>query len=121
METNENQGVFDHLDKIQSESVQYVQTSLKYYKLLGFKVAMQSASAFVSLVLILLFSSMILLFGSLALAYYFGELVNDTALGFLVVAGIYAFLFLLFLIFRKQLIEPLVLKAGVKIFSNQHN
>jgi len=58
----------------------------------------------------------ILLFVSFAGGYYFGTLLNSTELGFLCVAGFYMFIMVIFLVFRKQIIERPIIKAIIKLF-----
>jgi hypothetical protein len=61
-------------------------------------------------------SFLILLFLSFAAAYYLGSKWQSTELGFLGVALIYLLMLILFLIFKKHLIERPIIKAVVKLF-----
>lgn len=58
----------------------------------------------------------ILLFLSFAAGYYFGSILHSDELGFLCVAGFYVLVLIIFLIFRKSIIERPVIKAIVKLF-----
>jgi hypothetical protein len=58
----------------------------------------------------------ILFFLSFAAGYYLGSVFNSVELGFLCVAGFYIIILLIFLIFRKKIIEKTVIKAIVKLF-----
>ena len=62
----------------------------------------------------------ILLFGliflSMALAFFLGELFNSYGLGFLVVSGLYFLIALVFFLLRKTLIEKPVIKSFIKLF-----
>jgi hypothetical protein len=58
----------------------------------------------------------ILMFISFAAGYFFANLTNSNELGFLCVAGFYFVVLIIFLLFRKQVIEKPVIKAIVKLF-----
>ena len=57
-----------------------------------------------------------LIFLSMALAFFLGELFNSYGLGFLVVSGLYFLLALTFYLMRKALIEKPVIKSFIKLF-----
>jgi hypothetical protein len=59
---------------------------------------------------------LIVLFLSFAAGYFIGSRLNSTELGFLCVAGFYFLLLILFLAYRKQIIERPVIKAVVRLF-----
>ena len=73
---------------IQENTKAYIETSLAYYKLWGFKVAMKSTTLMVKFFLIAFCLMIVLLFISIAGAFVFGEMLNSYPLGFLCVAGI---------------------------------
>jgi hypothetical protein len=58
----------------------------------------------------------IVLFISFATGFYIGSLLDSNELGFLCVAGFYTLLLILFLTFRKQIVERPVIKAIVRLF-----
>jgi len=58
------------------------------------------AARIAAMVLMLLFASFILLFGSIALAFYFSEIYGSTSIGFLMLTGIYLLLFFLLFLLR---------------------
>ncbi|AEL25088.1 phage holin family protein [Cyclobacterium marinum] len=53
-----------------------------------------------AIVLMIISASFILLFGSIALAFYFSELYGSSSIGFLMLTGIYTFIFLLLYLLR---------------------
>ena len=57
-----------------------------------------------------------LIFLSMALAFFLGELFESYGLGFLIVAGIYFLIALIFYLLRKVLIEKPVIKSFIKLF-----
>ncbi len=58
----------------------------------------------------------ILLFLSLAAGFFISSRLNSDELGFLIVAGFYFFLLIIFLILRKQIVDRPIIKAVVKLF-----
>ena len=59
---------------------------------------------------------LIVLFLSFAAGYFIGSRLNSTELGFLCVAGFYFLLLIIFLVYRKQIVERPVIKAVVRLF-----
>jgi hypothetical protein len=57
----------------------------------------------------------ILLFLSFALSYFFAELFNSDALGFITVASFYIVVLVVFLLLRKKIVERPIIKAVVKL------
>ncbi|WP_162126830.1 phage holin family protein [Flavobacterium phycosphaerae] len=108
----------DNLEDIQENTQAYIETSLAYYKLWGFKVAMKSTTLLFKFALIAICLTIVLLFLSVAGALAIGQLVNSNVLGFLIVAGIYLVLaFLLFLI-KDKIVEGPILEKFSEIFFN---
>jgi hypothetical protein len=63
----------------------------------------------------------ILLFLSFAAGYFIGSRLNSNESGFLCVAGFYVLALVLFLIFRKQIVERPIVQAIVKLFFPKFN
>jgi len=59
---------------------------------------------------------LIVLFLSFAAGYFIGTKLNSTELGFLCVAGFYFLLLILFLVYRKPIVERPVIQAVVRLF-----
>jgi len=59
---------------------------------------------------------LIVLFLSFAAGYFIGTKLNSTELGFLCVAGFYFLLLILFLVYRKHIVERPVIQAVVRLF-----
>ena len=108
----------EHTEDIQEQVQVYLEKSVAYYKLWGFKVAMKSTTMILKFTLILLFFSMVILFCSVAAALAIGKLLDSYALGFLVIGGVYAlFTGILFLI-KDKIIEGKVMENFSEIFFN---
>lgn len=107
-----------NVDKLQVETKAYVESSVAYYKLWGFKVAMKSTTMIFKFVLIALFSLMVLLFGSIALAITIGNALESQVLGFLCVAGIYLVFVILLFFIKYEIVEGRILRKFSEIFFN---
>ena len=108
----------ENTEKIYDHSKSFFESVIAYYKLKGFKVAMQSISLIFKMLLVGLFLSAFLFFCSLAAAFVINDALDSFYLGFLIVGGVYLFFTFLIYAFRKQLIEALILRMFSKIFFN---
>ena len=108
----------ENVDNIQENTKAYIETSLAYYKLLGFKVAMKSTTLMVKFFLIAFCLIIVLLFISIAGAFVFGDILNSYPLGFLSVAGIYLVLALILFFVKDRIVEGPILAKFSEIFFN---
>lgn len=108
----------ESVDEIHEDTKAYVETSLQYYKLWGFKVAMKSTTMIFKFVLIAICVMMILLFASIAASFAIGNAIESTALGFLIVAGFYLIVFIALLFIQPKSIEGSILQRFSEIFFN---
>jgi len=108
----------ENVESIQENTKAYIETSLAYYKLLGFKVAMKSTTLMVKFFLIAFCLMIVLLFISIAGALVFGEMLNSYPLGFLSVAGIYLVLALILFFVKDRIVEGPILAKFSEIFFN---
>jgi hypothetical protein len=109
----------DNIEDIQENAKAYVESSIAYYKLWGFKVAMKSTTLILKFVLIAICLMIVLLFVSVAGALAIGNALDSYVLGFLAVAGIYMILvFLLFLV-KDKIVEGPILERFSEIFFNE--
>ena len=109
------------IEEIKFHTEEYVDTTLTYYKLLIIKNVTKFISDIVTLLLILFFSLLILVFLSIALAFYLRQVFNSTPLGFLSVAGLYLLLLLIIVIFKSKIIDRPLLKKCSELFFNQQS
>jgi cytochrome c biogenesis protein CcdA len=108
----------EHTEDIQKQAKDYIENSVAYYKLWGFKVAMRSTTMMLKFALIAMSLTMVLLFCSIAGAFAIGKALDSYALGFLIVGGIYlVFTGLLFLI-KDKIVEGPILEKFSEIFFN---
>ena len=108
----------ENVDNIQENTKAYIETSLAYYKLWGFKVAMKSTTLMVKFFLIAFCFMIVLLFISIAGAFVFGDILNSYPLGFLSVAGIYLVLALILFFVKDRIVEGPILAKFSEIFFN---
>lgn len=108
----------ENTETIQENAKAYVESSLAYYKLWGFKVAMKSTTLMLKFFLIALCLMIVLLFVSIAGAMALGQLFQSYPLGFLAVAGIYLVLALLLFLVKDKIVEGPILEKFSEIFFN---
>jgi hypothetical protein len=108
----------EHTDAVQENAKAYLDSSIAYYKLWGFKVAMKSTTLMLKFLLITICLSIVLLFVSIAGAFALGNLFGSYPLGFLAVAGIYLVLALLLFLVKDKIVEGPILEKFSEIFFN---
>ena len=108
----------ENTEAIQENAKAYVESSLAYYKLWGFKVAMKSTTLMLKFFLIALCLMIVLLFISIAGAMALGQLFDSYPLGFLAIAGIYLVLALLLFLVKDKIVEGPILEKFSEIFFN---
>ena len=108
----------ENTEAIQEKAKAYVESSLAYYKLWGFKVAMKSTTLLVKFLLIALCLMIVLFFVSIAGAMALGQLFDSYPLGFLAIAGIYLVLALLLFLVKDKIVEGPILEKFSEIFFN---
>jgi len=108
----------EHTENIQDQGQAYIESSISYYKLRGFKVAMKSTTMIIKFLLIFLCFLMVLLFCSIAGGFAMGKFLDSNALGFLIVAGVYLILTGIIFLFKDKIIEGPILEKFSEIFFN---
>lgn len=108
----------ENTEAIQENAKAYVESSLAYYKLWGFKVAMKSTTLLVKFLLISICLMIVLFFVSIAGAMALGQLFDSYPLGFLAVAVIYLVLALLLFLVKDKIVEGPILEKFSEIFFN---
>ena len=108
----------ENTDAIQENAKAYIDSSIAYYKLWSFKVAMKSTTLMLKFFLIALCLMIVLLFISIAGAMALGQLFDSYPLGFLAVAGVYLVLALLLFLVKDKIVEGPILEKFSEIFFN---
>ena len=86
----------------------YAETFYKLSLVRASKKVSDVGSAVVNSILIFFISLCILLFASMAAAWWLGNVLNSPALGFLMVASFYLLLVLVLILMRKKIITPFI-------------
>ena len=108
----------ENVEDIQENAKAYLESSIAYYKLWGFQVAMKSTTLMVKFLLIAFCLTIVLLFVSIAGALALGNWFASYPLGFLAVAGIYAVLAVLLSLVKDKIVEGPILEKFSEIFFN---
>ncbi|HNW49534.1 MAG TPA: hypothetical protein PKH79_00545 [Prolixibacteraceae bacterium] len=95
---------------------EYGKTTFELVKLKTIDKSSDVLSNLISWIVVLLFAVMFFTLINIAVALWIGDLLESTSKGFFVVAGFYALLTIIFLIFRKQLLKKPVNNSIVKQF-----
>lgn len=108
----------EHTEDIQKQVQAYIENSVAYYKLWGFKVAMKSTTMMLKFALIAIALMMVLLFCSVAGAFAIGKALDSYALGFLIIGGIYLVITGLLFLIKDKVVEGPILEKFSEIFFN---
>ncbi|WP_293875402.1 competence protein [Flavobacterium sp.] len=106
-------------EDIQENTKAYIEKSLAYYKLWGFKVAMKSTTLAFKFFLIAICLVIVLLFVSVAGSLFLGQVFHSYPLGFLCVASVYLVLALLLFLIKDKIVEGPILEKFSEIFFNE--
>ena len=109
----------DNIEDIQENAKAYVESSIAYYKLWGFKVAMKLTTLILKFTLIAMCLMIVMLFLSVAAALAIGQLMNSYVVGFLIVAGVYFILAMLLFMVKDKIVEGPILEKFSEIFFNE--
>ena len=108
----------EQTEDIQKQAQSYIENSVAYYKLWGFKVAMKSTTMMLKFALIAMSLTMVLLFCSIAGAFAIGNALGNYALGFLIIAGVYLVVTGLLFLVKDKIVEGPILEKFSEIFFN---
>ena len=110
----------DNIQETQDIVKELVDGNMAYYKLWVFKVIVRSVSSLFQLLLIGILLVMVLVFFSIAAAISIGYALDNYALGFLIIGGVY--LLLTFVVFAiRSKIETPIVKALSEILYNDED
>lgn len=110
----EAQKIKDDAKDILQHAGDYAETFYKLTLVRLTKKISDAASGVVNAVLIFFISLCIILFLSLAGAWWVGAMLNSPAGGFLVIAGFYIVLVLIIIMMRKKIISPFIRNTLVR-------
>lgn len=118
----EAQNLKEDAKDILNHTGDYLDTFYKLNLVKATKKASTIASGIVNSLLIFSTVFCIILFASVAAAWWLGDVLESPALGFLSVAGFYLLLFLLLIAMRKTVISPFIRNSLIKkIYEEKDN
>lgn len=112
------ENIKENAEEVQEKLKDVVDSTTAYYKLWLFKVATKSATVLLKMFLMVLFLAFFMLFASIALAMFLGNILESNVLGFLLVGGMYLLLFVVVYALKDKLLEGSILEKFSKIFFN---
>ena len=108
--------MLDEINDLKKDVLEYIEVKLDLIRLHTAENLSRIFSNVATIAVIGYLLFFIILFISFASGFYIGSLLDSNELGFLCVAGFYTLLLILFLVFRKQIVERPVIKAIVRLF-----
>ena len=108
--------MLDDINDLRKDILEYIEVKLDLIRLHTAENLSRIFSNVATIAVIGYLLFFIILFISFAAGFYIGSLLDSNELGFLCVAGFYTLLLILFLVFRKQIVERPVIKAMVRLF-----
>ena len=100
----EDNSLSEQIKRIFDQVKVYLDLQVGYLKLNVAEYLIRFFSSLVLWMVIFFILFFVIVFGSFAFAYWFGETTGRWSLGFLIVAGFYVILAILFYVFRKPII-----------------
>ena len=115
---NESSRKQSRLAEIPGHIKDFIKTKIAYFKLVAIDSGASAASALILGIGLFFFGIFFIIFLSIAGAIGIGYLVNNMALGFLIVALLYLLLAVLLFVMRKTLITKPITSALINTFAN---
>ncbi len=106
----------EDINNIKKDIQEYIEIKVDLIRLYFAENLSRILSSTVTTIILGCFLFFILLFMSFAAGYFLASLLHSYELGFLCIAGLYALVLVILLVFRKQIIERPIIKAIVKLF-----
>jgi len=108
--------MLDDINDLKKDLLEYIEVKLDLVRLHTAENLSRIFSNVATIAVIGYLLFFIVLFISFAAGFYIGSLLDSNDLGFLCIAGFYTLLLILFLAFRKQIVERPVIKTIVRLF-----
>ncbi len=96
------------IEQIYERVEQYVSTSVELYKLKALQKVAETATSILTSVILAIFGLLFLLFVSIGLAIYLGEVLGKMHYGFMIVSGIYLLFAVIVYALRAQVLKDKV-------------
>jgi hypothetical protein len=108
--------VKDNITELKENTKQYIDSSINYYSLLGFKITTKAAILLFKNIIFSLFLLLSLFLLSFAAAFAFGQYYQSYAIGFVIVGGVYLIIGIVFWFVGTKLLEKPLIKVMSDIF-----
>jgi|WetSurMetagenome_2_1015567.scaffolds.fasta_scaffold249803_3 hypothetical protein len=102
------------LESLIEKGEQYGKTTLELLKLKTLDKSADMVSNLVSWLIVIIFALLFFLILNIGIALWLGEHMGKSYFGFFVVAGFYAFIIIIFSVFRKRLVKKPINDSIVK-------
>mgnify|MGYP006288503673 CR=1 FL=1 len=106
----------DSFNDIFDTAKAYGKTQRLLFKLYLVEKVSRTGSMFLSTIVASVLAGILLVFITFAFSFWYGETFGSLSTGFLISAGFYLVLFVVFIILRKPIIENQVVKKATDIF-----
>lgn len=106
----------DFFEETYGVFTEYVDDRMLLLKIQAAEKSGKLISAIIKMAVVALFIFFILLFVSIMSGYYFAELTGSMFYGFSIVAAIYIFLLLIFLLINQQFLSKRIMNTVIRIF-----
>lgn len=100
---------------------EYVNLKIQLLKLTVAEKAAHAMASLIATIVLILLAFVVLLFGSLAVAFLLGECLNSYAAGFGIVAGFYLLIALIILLTKKKIIEKPLMDKFISLLLKKHS
>jgi hypothetical protein len=108
--------MIDELNSIRKDVKEYLDLNLEIVKLSIAEAISRFLSSLIKVLIVILLASVVLLFLSIAAAFWLGDILNSTAAGFLIVAGFDLLLLLIFVLTARYSLEKPVIRSVISHF-----
>ncbi|WP_318311023.1 hypothetical protein [Flagellimonas crocea] len=100
----------EQIHQVEEGGKSYIKNSLDYYRLQSFKSMMKGLTMAAKVIIVGGVASLALLFLSLSASFWLADLMESTALGFLIVGGFYVLTGLILYALRSRIERPMLKK-----------
>jgi len=103
-----------NIEVLYEKAKEYTQTTIELYKLIAVEKTAEVLASLVFRIAFLCLAAFFILFSSIGLSFYLGELLHSTAIGFLLVSFVYLILTILLYNFRDKWIKAPISNLIIK-------
>ena len=118
---SKKEGLSAEISDIKQEVESYIQNRIDLTKLHIAEDLSRFISSIAVRLILFYIAFFVLLFLSMAGAYYLGRLLNNTELGFVIIASFYFLVGLIFILLKGKLIQSPIIKSLIHLFFPNYN